>query len=241
MRISNLKFVFFSNIICSFECAKNELYLVNERIIYLERNVINFRNNRILSDVDNRFDLNDFYQSTLSLANQLNEYNDDDEEMIYIQSATYSHVNMHNENNTLPDLNNVDNKTTKLIDELRKELEKVKKELDNKRNSEIAIQPIQDKIITKKYENISVSEHEYFNQLENEGNWLEIKYDHFEAEYNKIKSSNNYNEFKITGKLKKHEKSRFKKMTTFVGSLFDIIGSIFILNNTIYTTYSFRN
>ncbi|CXH97414.1 fam-b protein [Plasmodium berghei] len=54
MRISILKYVLFSIVICSFEYAKNELYFVNDRGIYLERNVMHFRNNRILADVDNK-------------------------------------------------------------------------------------------------------------------------------------------------------------------------------------------
>ncbi|VTZ76143.1 fam-b protein [Plasmodium yoelii] len=217
MRISILKYVLFSIIICFFEYAPNELCL--------ERDVINFRNNRILADADNRFDLNSFYQSTLSLANQLNDYNDDDEEIIYIRNAINSQIKKHKESNTLPDLNNVDKKTKKLIGELRKELEEVKKELDNKRNSEIAIQPIQDKRITKKDENISVSEYEDFNKLENEENFLESEDDNFEDEYNKIKSSNNYKKFKINGKIKKHEKKLFKKMMIFMVSQFLIVVS----------------
>ncbi|CXH16340.1 Protein of unknown function (DUF2031), putative, partial [Plasmodium berghei] len=64
MRVSILKYVFFSIIICSFEYAKNELYLVNDRSIFLEMNLINFRNNRVLAYADNEFDLYDFYQST---------------------------------------------------------------------------------------------------------------------------------------------------------------------------------
>ncbi|VEV58084.1 fam-b protein [Plasmodium vinckei vinckei] len=77
-----LKFVFFSIIICSFEYAKNELYYVNERSIYLERNIIYFRNNRILEYIDNQFDLYDFYESTLNLANQFSDYIDDDKEIL---------------------------------------------------------------------------------------------------------------------------------------------------------------
>ncbi|SBW38096.1 Protein of unknown function (DUF2031), putative, partial [Plasmodium berghei] len=73
MRVSILKYVLFSIVICSFEYSKNELYFVNDRGIWLERNVINFRNNRILSYADNEFDLNGFYQSTLNLANQLGD------------------------------------------------------------------------------------------------------------------------------------------------------------------------
>ncbi|SCL83026.1 Protein of unknown function (DUF2031), putative, partial [Plasmodium berghei] len=63
-----------------------------------------------------------------------------------------------------------DSKTKKIINELRKELEEVKKELDNKRNDELAIQPIENKKIIKKDGNSSVSEHEDFKQLENNKN-----------------------------------------------------------------------
>ncbi|EAA19320.1 hypothetical protein [Plasmodium yoelii yoelii] len=149
MRISILKFVFFSIIICSFEYAKNELYFVNERSICLERNITKFRNNRILADVDNQFDLNDFYQSTLSLVDQFNDCNDD-EEITNLRNIIDSQIKKHKESNTLPDLNNVDKKTKKLIHGLHKEIEEFKKELDNKGDNELAIQPIHDKIIIKK-------------------------------------------------------------------------------------------
>ncbi|CAD2097535.1 fam-b protein [Plasmodium vinckei] len=201
MRIGILKFVLFSIIICSFEYGRNELYYVNERIIYFERNVINFINNRILANVDNQFDLNNFYESTLSLANQFSDYIGDDE-ITNLRNSIDSHIKEHKENNTLPNLNNVDKKTRRLIHELQKELEEVKKELDNKRNSEFAIQPIQDKKITKKDENISVSEHEDFKQLENCENILKSKYD-FESEYNEITSSNSYKEIKVDKNMNK--------------------------------------
>ncbi|CDU16358.1 hypothetical protein YYC_05049 [Plasmodium yoelii 17X] len=54
MRVNILKYVLFTIVICSFEYAKNELYYVNERSTCLERNVINFRNNRILADPYNK-------------------------------------------------------------------------------------------------------------------------------------------------------------------------------------------
>ncbi|CDU16011.1 fam-b protein, partial [Plasmodium yoelii] len=202
MRVNILKYVLFSIIICFFEYAKNELYYVNERIIYLERNITNFRNNRILADIDNQFDLNEFYQSILSLVDQFNEYNVDDEKITYLRNIIDSHIKKHKENNTLPDLNNLDKKTKKLIDELRKELEEVKKELDNKRDSELEIQPIHDKRIIKKDENNSISEQENFKQLENSENILETEDNKFDDKDNKITLSNNYKKFQINQKLK---------------------------------------
>ncbi|SCL82936.1 Protein of unknown function (DUF2031), putative [Plasmodium chabaudi adami] len=144
MRTNILNFVFFSIIICSFEYAQNELYFINERNIYLERNIINLINNRILADADNQFDLYDFYQSTSSIANQFSDCDDDDEEMIRLRNIIDSHIKKHKENNTLPNLNNADKKTKKLIYELQKELEETKKEVDNIRINELAIQPMQD-------------------------------------------------------------------------------------------------
>ncbi|EAA15180.1 hypothetical protein [Plasmodium yoelii yoelii] len=167
-----------------------ELYFVNDRGIYLERNVINFRNNRILSDADNHFDLNEFYQSTLNLANQFNEYNDDDKEIVYIRNAINSHIKKCKESNTLLNLKNVDIKAKKIINKFRKELEKLTKELDNKINDELGIQSIHDKIIIKKDENSSVSKHEDFKQFEND-------------KYNEITSSSNYKKLKTNRNLKK--------------------------------------
>ncbi|CAD2096378.1 Plasmodium exported protein, unknown function [Plasmodium vinckei brucechwatti] len=176
MKANILNFVFFSIIICFFGYGKNELYFINKRSICLERNVTNFRNNRELSDVDNQFDLNDFYQSTFSLVNQLNDCNDDDEEITNLRNAIDSHIKNHKENNTLPNLNNLDGKTKKLIYKIQKELNEAKKELDNIGNDELSIQPIQDKRVIKKNENN-----------------FEIDNNKFNNEYNEIKSINNYN------------------------------------------------
>ncbi|CDU15838.1 fam-b protein [Plasmodium yoelii] len=214
MRVNILKYVIFSIIICSFEYAKNELYLVNERSINLERNVTNFRNNRILADVDNQFDLNDFYQSTLNLVDQFNDCNDD-EEITKLRNIIDSQIKKHKESNTLPDLNNVDKKTKKLVNELRTELEEIKKELDNKMNGELAMQPINDKRIIKKDENSSVSEHEDFKQLESFEKKLRTKNDKFKVEYCEIKFSKKYMGLKINKKLTKKEEKLFKSLMVF--------------------------
>ncbi|CAD2097499.1 fam-b protein [Plasmodium vinckei] len=160
MIISILKFVLFSIIICSYEYGQNGLYFINETSKYIERNIINFRNNRVLAYADNQFDLNNFYESTFSLVSQFNDCNDGDEEITNLRNAIGSHIKNHKENNTLPNLNNIDGKTKKLIHELQKELEDVKKELDNIRNDKIPVQPIQEKRIIKMDDNISVSDYE---------------------------------------------------------------------------------
>ncbi|CAD2086724.1 fam-b protein [Plasmodium vinckei brucechwatti] len=238
MRASILKYVFFSIVICFFEYPPNELYFINERKIYLERNIINFRNNRILAYADNQFDLYDFYQSTSSLANNFNDYNDDDE-IENLRNSIDSHIKKHKENNTLPNLNNVDEKTKKLIHELQKELEETKRELDNIRNGELSIQPIQDKRLIKRDGNISVSEHEDFKQLENEGTELATKYDNFEDEYNEITSSDCYNKIKIDKNDKKLHKKLFKKWLMLLVSYLVIISSgawnliILLIPNTV--------
>ncbi|CDS44101.1 fam-b protein [Plasmodium yoelii] len=212
MRVSILKYVLFSIVICSFEYAQNELYL--------ERNIINFRNNRVLAYADNQFDLNSFYESTLSLANKLNEYNNDEEEMISIQNTIDSHIKKHKENNTLPNLNNVDKKTKKLIHGLHKEIEEFKKKLDNKGkgDSELAIQPIHDKIIIKKDGNISVSKHENFKQLENYENILESKNYNFKDNYNEITSSGNYRKLKTSLDKKKWINQLLKRLLLLIGT-----------------------
>ncbi|CAD2099588.1 fam-b protein [Plasmodium vinckei brucechwatti] len=254
MRVSILKFVFFSINICSFECAKKvsyilfyysfriylfcinlilllhvsgkslcqvkdtiktnyiyvneyficlqELYFINGRNIYFEKNITNFRNNRILADADNQFDLNNFYESTLSLVNQFSDYIGDDE-IPNLRNAINSHIKGHKENNRFPNLNNVDRKTKNLIYELQKELEEAKKELDNIRSNELATQPIQDKRVIKTDENISVSEHEDFKQFENYENILEIGNYNFEDEYNEIISNDTYEQIKIRKKIKR--------------------------------------
>ncbi|EUD71238.1 hypothetical protein YYG_03293 [Plasmodium vinckei petteri] len=200
MKPKILKFVFFSIIICSFEYAKNELHYVNERKIYLEMNIINIKNNRILADRDNQFDLNNFYESTLSLADQLNDCNDGDKNITNIRNLINSHIKKYKESNTLPNLNNVDEKTKREIHELQKELEEVKKELDNIRNDKIPIQPIQEKGITKKDDN-------------------------FEGKYNEIASSKKYAKHVINQKLKKAEIKFVVASLTFIVSLIMILAS----------------
>ncbi|SCL81276.1 Protein of unknown function (DUF2031), putative, partial [Plasmodium berghei] len=170
-----------------------ELYFVNDRGIYLERNVINFRNNRILAYADNKFDLNEFYQSTLSLASQLGDCFEGNKEIEHLRNIIDSHIKKHIESNTSLDFKNVDSKTKKIINELRKELEELKKQISDKTNGELAIQPIDDKIIIKKDENSSVSEHEDFKQLENNEN----------NKNNKIESSNCHMKSKLTKKYRK--------------------------------------
>ncbi|CAD2112552.1 fam-b protein [Plasmodium vinckei] len=201
MIISILKFVLFSIIICSYEYAQNELYFINEASKYLEKNIINFRNNRVLADADNLFDLNNFYESTFSLASQFNDCNDDDEEITNIRNAINSHIKNHKESNTLPNLNNVDGKTKKLVHELHKELEEVKKELDNIRNGKKPIQPTQYKRIIEINENIYV--------LNNEECILE----------------KTHNVLNNTTKLQKEEKKLFKQF------LLLSVGFVVINNN----------
>ncbi|CAD2099643.1 fam-b protein [Plasmodium vinckei lentum] len=182
------------------------LHFTNERNIYLEKNIIDFRNNRILAEADNQFDLNSFYESTLSLANQFSDCNDGDDKIANFRNAIGSHIKKHKENNTLPNLNNVDRKTKNLIYELQKELEEAKKELDNIRSNELAIQ---DKRIIKTDGNISVSEHEDFKQFENSENILEIGNYNFEDEYNEIISNDIYEQIKIRKKIKKESLKAF--------------------------------
>ncbi|CAD2112586.1 fam-b protein [Plasmodium vinckei petteri] len=194
MKVSILKFVFFSIIICSFEYAQNELYFINGRNIYLERNIINFKNNRILAYAGKEFDLNYFYESTLSLANEFSDYIDNDKKITNLRNIIDSSIKKHKGSNISPNLNNVDEKTKKLIYELQKELEEVKKELDNIRNYKIIIQPIQNKRMIIKGENISSSEHEDFSQLKNGGNLLDKKDNEVvSSSKNKLKKNNNNN------------------------------------------------
>ncbi|CAD2106408.1 fam-b protein [Plasmodium vinckei brucechwatti] len=233
MKISILKYASFSIIICFFGFTKNELYFISETRKCLEGNIIKFRNNRVLAYVDDQFDLNDFYQSALSLANQFSDRNDDGddgEEIEYLRNIIDFHIKKHKENNTLPNLDNVDRKTKKLIYELRKELEEAKKELDNKRNGELSIQPIQDKRIIKKYENNSLSEYEAFKQMENHENILEAEHNHFECVYNHITSNNFYKELKMVKNYKKSSNKLFKKWAMFiVGGVVVVTSGVFYL------------
>ncbi|EAA16091.1 fam-b protein [Plasmodium yoelii] len=164
MRVSTLKYVLFSIIICSFEYGKNELYYVNERTICFERNIINFSNNRILADGDSQFNLHEFYESTSSVENQVNDHDNDDEKNISIRNTVDSHVKKNKKSKKSLYSKNVDKKRKNLIHGHHKEIEEIEeteKEIDNTNNNKLAIVPI---------ENNSVSEEEDFEELENEGN-----------------------------------------------------------------------
>ncbi|CAD2103376.1 fam-b protein [Plasmodium vinckei] len=208
MKVSILKFVFFSIIICSFEYAQNELYFINER------NIINFKNNRILAYADKEFDLNNFYESTLSLANEFNDYIDNDKKIKNLRNIIDSSIKKHKGSNISPNLNNVDEKTKKLIYELQKELEEVKKELDNIRNYKIIIQPIQNKRMIIKGKHIFVSEHEGFSQLNNGGNLLDRKHnDVVSSSKNELKkNNNNKDDFDDEANFKYLNSEQYKKL-----------------------------
>ncbi|SCL83849.1 fam-b protein [Plasmodium chabaudi adami] len=210
MGINILNFVLFSIIICSFGYAKNELCVVNGINVYLERNIINSRNNRILADVDTQFDLNNFYESTLSLVNQFSDYIDDDKEMIRLRNIIDSHMTKHKENNALPNLNNINRGTKKLINKIQKELNETKKELDNKKIGKLSTQPIHDKRI-----------------IINNNNFLEVDDDKFLIEYLKNESSDYYSELKEASKYKisKSERNLIIKAMLWTIAFFVIVAS----------------
>ncbi|ETB60833.1 hypothetical protein YYC_02139, partial [Plasmodium yoelii 17X] len=75
-------YLFYINLILLFDVLE----------LCLERNIINIRNNRILSDGDNQFNLHEFYESTSSVENQVNDHDNDDEKNISIRNTVDSHV-----------------------------------------------------------------------------------------------------------------------------------------------------
>ncbi|CAD2114458.1 fam-b protein [Plasmodium vinckei] len=249
MKISILKYTSFSIIICFFEYAKNELHFINETNKFLERNIINFKNNRILADSDNQFDLNHFYQSTASLVNQFSDCNDDDDDdddegIKNIRNIINSRVKKNKESNTFPNLNNVDKRTRKLIYKLQKEIEEAQKELDNMRNGELEIHPTQDKRIINKYENNSVSEREDFKQLKNYENILEAEHNHFEYVYNQITSNSGYQTFEIDKDIIKLEGKIIKKAILYVACFVMIVlsgGKLLLLLLTPYLYSIIKN
>ncbi|EAA18356.1 hypothetical protein, partial [Plasmodium yoelii yoelii] len=194
-----------------------ELYFVNDRGMYLERNVTNFRNNRILADADNQFDLNEFYQSILSLVNQFNDCNDDNKEITSIRNVIDSHIKKHKESNISLNFKNLDSKTKKKINKFRTELEEVKKELDNKMNSELEMQSIYDEQIVNKDENSYVSEHQDLEKLKND-------------KYNEVILSRSYKKFKITRKMKKEVTKFTMACLGFIVVVFSIlIGPVYLM------------
>ncbi|VTZ75036.1 fam-b protein [Plasmodium yoelii] len=167
MRVSILKYALFSIFICSFEYGKNELCL--------ERNIINIRNNRILSDGDNQFNLHEFYESTSSVENQVNDHDNDDEKNISIRNTVDSHVKKNKKSKKSLYSKNVDKKRKKLIHGHHKEIkeieeieeiEETEKEIDNTNNNKLAIVPIENNSVSEELENegnIVVSEHYEIN------------------------------------------------------------------------------
>lgn len=147
----------------------------------------------------------------MSLVDQFNEYNSDFEEITYNRNIIDSHIKKHKENNTLPDLNIVDKEAKKLINELRAEIEEVKKAIDNKMNGELEIQPMHDKKIIKKDENSSVSEREGFKKSKSFEKQLRTVNNKFKDKYYKIKSSKNYMKFLINKNIIK-DKGKLQKL-----------------------------
>ncbi|CAD2085083.1 fam-b protein [Plasmodium vinckei brucechwatti] len=209
MRASILKFVLFSIVICSFEYSQNGSDFVNERNIYLEKNITKFVNNRALADADNKFDLNDFYSSTLDLANQFSDYIGDDDEVKNLRNVIDSHVKKHKESNTAPNLNNVNEETKKTIYKLQREIEEAKNELDNKRDHGLTIQSTHDKKTTKNDKKISESKHEDFKKFKIKGNFLK-------GIHNALSSSDN-NELSNNSEIRKIKKKMLVKVMSLIG------------------------
>ncbi|SCL94588.1 Protein of unknown function (DUF2031), putative, partial [Plasmodium chabaudi adami] len=139
---------------------------------------------------------------------ELIEYNVDDDLIMILRMTIKPYAKKHKENSTLPDLNKANIATKFLLREQQKQLEEMKKELDNLRNDELETKRVRDKRILKKDENNSVSEHKGFEKLKNKG--ISSK-----AQHNKIDSSSN-NELanKATLESVKNKVLKFGQMYT---------------------------
>ncbi|SCL92244.1 fam-b protein [Plasmodium chabaudi adami] len=138
-----------------------------------------------------------------------------------LQNIIDPYIEKDNENDTLPNLDNIDEEKKKLIYELRKEIEEEQKKFASTRNNRLAMYSIQNRSITKMDDNNYISEQNNYN-LENEGNG-------FEAEDNEIISRDNYMESKNNGKFKKTLKKILRVMGMVATTLAIILSGGLIL------------
>ncbi|CAD2114454.1 fam-b protein [Plasmodium vinckei] len=186
------KVMLFSIFICFFEHKKNDLYDTSaDKIRYLQKKSINFKNNRLLECANDNEHLKYFYESTPNLAYQNGKnYYDGEGKNDHLTDNDSNKSNCQY-SNTSDDLRDIDGETTGVVEEGTDPLEYAPKENHDITN-EATMKEIIDisrKIMYPKHvesENINNTPMKIGN------NFLDIDHHHFEAEYNKIISKRRY-------------------------------------------------
>ncbi|CAD2106228.1 fam-b protein [Plasmodium vinckei lentum] len=186
------KVMLFSIFICFFEHKKNDLYDTSaDKIRYLQKKSINFKNSRLLECANDNEHLKYFYESTPNLAYQNGKNYYDSEGKNDHLTDNGSNKSNRQYSNPSDDLRDIDGETTGVIEEGTDTLEYVPKENHDIIN-ETTMKEIIDisrKIMYPKHvepENINNTPMKIGNHF------LDIDHHHFEAEYNKIISKRRY-------------------------------------------------
>ncbi|VEV59428.1 fam-b protein [Plasmodium vinckei vinckei] len=187
------KFMFFSIFICFFEHNKNDLYDASaDRIRYLQKKSINFKNTRLLECANDNENLTSFYESTPDLTHQngKNYYGGKGKN----DHLTDKGSNKRNRQYKNPShyLRDIDGKTTGVIEEGADALEYIPKEKYSITNDELIVQ----KRLNNSRNTINPkhvkSENINNTPMKTGNHFLDIDHHHFEAEYNKIISKRRY-------------------------------------------------
>ncbi|VUC55979.1 fam-b protein [Plasmodium berghei ANKA] len=149
---------------------------------------------------DASLDINDFYDSSLSILDKYNDGNYDGEENIYTKQIINFHQTNFEYSDTSSKLKDIED-VREFINEITSELEISKKENDNNREYEIAVEQNIDKRLVKKDIDLLISSCENLKELKHSEHILDIDVNNFEKKYNEVISGNNYNIVKCNSKF----------------------------------------
>ncbi|CAD2097207.1 hypothetical protein YYG_04785 [Plasmodium vinckei petteri] len=222
MKESNIfnKIFLFAIIICSLKYPKDELYNVNDISINPQRNTINFGNGRILSHADKPFDLNYFYGSVLTLADQKDDDSNSDDISLFGDIPDLRINDL--KSNKLWDLKGKFSKPNKLANVARKNVSNRMQRRRDKTEPQVVIKNLSNNdILVILEESMNGEGDEYvtlnkylenFKLLLDDNSMTDLDYDQIEEEYNTI-----FRNFMYNRSLRKHiNKSMFKILSRLV-------------------------
>ncbi|SCM19291.1 fam-b protein [Plasmodium chabaudi chabaudi] len=238
------KILIFPVIICSLECSKNVLYDVKRgQNVYSQAGSINFRNNRILEGSRNKFDINYFYDSVVSIV----DLKDGDEECGETQPSKWNKnkktvcdnteeykdkMNLKGSTKLKKDLDCayvmgcdcesssiIDDEKVSVVEDILEELESAYDEYNNKKCKPTLPLCPDDSLVNS----IASSKCEHSKHEETGGgHMLDIDFKKYEEEYNKF----NVQEYKKKGLTEEKLKQKFMDMALNIVIGILVIGTI---------------
>ncbi|CAD2083682.1 fam-b protein [Plasmodium vinckei lentum] len=187
------KIMIFSIFICFFEHKKNDLYDTSaDKIRYLQKKSINFKNSRLLECANDNEHLKYFYESTPNLTHQNGKNYYDGEGKNDHLTDNGSNKSNRQYSNPSDDLRDIDGETINVIEEGTDAFEYIPKEKYSITNDELIVQKTLDNsrstIDPKRVESENINN----TPMKIGNHFLDIDHHHFEAEYNKIISKRRY-------------------------------------------------